>query len=92
MSKKKSIAEETYDDWVELLKRANAMEFLKDPFAVWVEALHTGAILQLGQNAEVVDNYVNRAIEDPNATFTGAEVRQLLHQTIALIQAQGKCN
>ena len=92
MNTKKSIAEETYEDWLELLKRANAMDLLKDPFSIWAEALHTGAILQLGENAQVVDNYINRAVENPNAMFTGAEVKDMLQQTIALMQSRCKCN
>lgn len=90
MMEKKHIVEETYDDWVELLKRADAMDILKDPFSIWVEAFSTSAILHMARNADIVNNYLNRAIEDPNSTFTGAEVRQMLQQTIVLIQSQGR--
>jgi len=37
--------EQAFDDWVVLLKRANAMELLDDPKAIWDEAWRQACII-----------------------------------------------
>jgi len=37
--------EQAFDDWVVLLKRANAMELLDDPKAIWDEAWRQACML-----------------------------------------------
>ena len=37
--------EQAFDDWVALLKRANAMDLLDDPKAIWDEAWRQACIL-----------------------------------------------
>ena len=42
--------EQAFEDWVALLKRADAMDLLEDPKAIWDEAWRQACIL----NAKVV--------------------------------------
>ena len=37
--------EQAFEDWVALLKRANAMDLLEDPKAIWDEAWRQACIL-----------------------------------------------
>lgn len=52
--------EQSYEDWEELLKRADALELLQDPKAVWDEAWRQVAmiatsIVQHNQDAKPID-------------------------------------
>jgi hypothetical protein len=39
-------AKAAYDDWVKLLKSADALDMLQDPYGVWLEAWEQSRILQ----------------------------------------------
>ena len=39
------MVQQTYQEWLDLLKRTNNEDLLKDPYNVWIEAFHVGTIL-----------------------------------------------
>jgi len=52
---KLDVVKRTYLDWLKLLKYTNNEHMLKDPYNIWVEAFHVGAIL--GDSASPSEKY-----------------------------------
>lgn len=89
-----TISETAFKDWIELLTRANGLDLLQDPYGVWLEAFHSGAMLERQRCAHAVNTQVLIALPeefDEKAAMSVAEVKQIQHsllkQVIGLIAA-----
>lgn len=50
------MVQQTYQEWLDLLKRTKNEDLLKDPYNIWIEAFHVGTIL--AQNPKGLAPYI----------------------------------
>lgn len=79
------ISEAAFKDWLDILKRANGLDLLQDPYGIWLEAFHAGTMLERQRCAYVIQTQLLVApLEefDGVATMTVHDAKQLQHSVI----------
>lgn len=70
----------SYDDWVDLLTHTNHLELLSNPYDVWIEAFHTGGILERKNCAHQIRTsltLVSSEDFDDDTTMSVTDVKQM---------------
>jgi hypothetical protein len=84
----------SYDDWVDLLTQTNHLELLSNPYDVWIEAFHTGGILERKNCAHQIRTSMQLvSVEDfdDDTSLSVTDVKQmqiaLLKQVLTIIES-----
>jgi hypothetical protein len=70
----------SYEDWVDLLTHTNHLELLSNPYDVWIEAFHTGGILERKNCAHQIRTsltLVSSEDFDDDTTMSVTDVKQM---------------
>ena len=84
----------SFDDWVELLTHTNHLELLTNPYDVWIEAFHTGSVLERKNCAHQIRTSMQLvSVEDfdDDTSLSATDVKQmqiaLLKQVLAILES-----
>jgi hypothetical protein len=90
------IIRDGYESWIELLKRTSKEDLLTDPYDVWTEAFHVGAMLERRGVLHAIHTQIQLVRPedfDDKAKVSIEDAKQLqismLKQVIRIIEAKG---
>jgi hypothetical protein len=86
----------SYEDWVDLLTQTNHLELLSNPYDVWIEAFHTGSILERKNCAHQIRTSMHLvSVEDfdDDTTMSVTDIKQmqigLLKKVLEILEPTG---